>query len=188
MQKNTRPATIDDIVVMRQQINEDLDGAFRKMQASLKTYIDTEISKLRADTLTSQQKLQREVQNTQVIARNAPALSRESTEPTGALSTITPEVRGELLVLVSRETNAMANKVIKIINENINKQIMPKIQRTMDWIDYNTQDGTQLVTDYRANMTSELRADGKLAIGDGIPSTNFSAYNGIVSTYFNDDD
>ncbi len=179
---------MDDLTTMRQQINEDLESAFRKIQSSLKTYVDTEISKLRADTLTSQQKLQREVQNVQIIARNTPAPSKEPVETSGALTVISPEVRRELMVLVSRETSAMANKVIGIVNENINKQVMPKIQRTMDWIDYNTQDGTQLVTDYRANMVSEMVADAnsKLAIGDGASSTNFSAYNGLVSTYFND--
>jgi len=169
-----RPITHSDLIDMRRQINEDLDAAFRKLQTLTKNYVDAETRKLRAEIagLAEQQKTQ----------------AKDAAEETHTLTVISPDMQAQINGMITKQTVATANKVLKVVSDKINKDVMPQIQKTMDWVNYSTQDGTQLVTDYRSHMVETMYTDKSRAIEGKSTSGQFSTCNGAVSLFFNDDE
>lgn len=61
------------------------------------------------------------------------------------------------LALVAAITDQVAEKVYKEVVDEINEKIVPQVNNMVEWVNYNTQDGGEVVDRYR--RAAELQAN-----------------------------
>lgn len=168
------------LIQLKKQIDTELVADIEGLKEQLLAAITSQISKSEARTEATVANASAELKqtidtkiattNNQIVLANKQQLVtvRETTK--------------ELIQAVGQQITTAAYK--KVIGE-INEKIVPKIENMMQYVNYQMQDGGELVTDYRRAVDREANKTGTKMITDGNDKHIISEN---VSMFFREDD
>jgi hypothetical protein len=86
-------------------------------------------------------------------------------------------------------TQAASQKVYAAVISEINTKIVPKVDNMVQWVNYNMQDGGEIVTDYRRAVEHQSReSDMKLLASSKGEDKKSWGPNGSIRVMWDDDD
>ena len=88
---------------------------------------------------------------------------------------------------VKQISNEVGAKIYKKIVDDINTKIVPQVERVAEWVNYNVQDGTEIVNEYRQGV-QRAATSGHLAIKAGDSRANAVSEFQRKTFCFTDDD
>lgn len=98
---------------------------------------------------------------------------------------ITKAATKELAVAVSEQATRNAYQMIM---KKVNETIIPQINNMVEWVNYNTQDTGELITNYRRAVEQQSHSEDVKLIGSSKGEDKKSwGHNGNIRLYFNDD-
>jgi hypothetical protein len=173
---------VEDLKQMRKIITEDvIDEVHRYMDekmaqvrrtgGSVNTGAITE--EVKSEVMADVNKKMEQMNNQLVVSNNKQvALTKQMTkELTGAI------------------TQAASQKVYAAVISEINTKIVPKVDNMVQWVNYNMQDGGEIVTDYRRAVEHQSReSDMKLLASSKGEDKKSWGPNGSIRVMWDDDD
>jgi hypothetical protein len=164
----------DDLRLIREQITRDI---LEKVGSMVNTAVVRELdSRLRKNN----DDLKKDVDN--MIGKKFADVNKQITVAGDRQLALSGQASQEIALKMSKQ---VATEVYKKVVSEVNKEILPKFNNAVQWMNYQTQDTTELLTNYRRKVSDVSNGDGKKLLthkDDG------RVINEHVSMFFGSDD
>ena len=173
--------------MVKRQIDLELADDIAKLRAELAIMVRAEVAAIRGEIRNEVSRATADVSAKVSAQVNAQVSAQVSAGVNNALA-----VRGgeesranrELVVATCKQLGtAVYNRVLGELNETL----VPKIDNLAEWMNYQTQDTTELITDYRRAVYDQNRPADQRLITDGKGNSRTRIRNN-VDVFFSEDD
>jgi hypothetical protein len=151
-----------DLRDMRNRITEDVLLACREMISKevATALADGKNNKMRSEINRCKEEIKAEVSAS--IKEDIADVSKQIVVSNNKQLAITKKLTQDVSAVVSRQVHA------SVIDE-INRTIVPELDKMSQWVQYNTEDTTDMITSYRKAVHNQARQSDALMIGSGDP-------------------
>jgi hypothetical protein len=173
-----RGEVTSQLIAMKRQIDVEIAGDISKLEAKFSAMISGQISSAiaasEARTTVNVDALKKDVEVKVAAAKNQIVVANNN-----QLATVQESTKQMLHAVGQQITNATYKRVIT----EINREIVPKVNSMVEYVNYQMQDPGEIVTDYRRAVHQQANGDNKM-ITDGKDSHIISEH---VSLFFRED-
>lgn len=151
------------LIELKEQINREMMEDFATMKSILKKELTEElttlISKVKSNDSASVEKIVDQRVSQEVTKINQAIVATNNKQ----LTTVKQNTK-EIIQVVARQIKTEVRD--EIIGE-INEKIVPQVENMCNWVNYNMQDGAEVVTDYRRAVEAQTRPSDLKLLTDG---------------------
>ncbi len=137
---------LEDLKVLQQQITHDVINA---IESNLMVNVNGGMKRMNRDIQAVKATVSHVNEVVCELKTNPPAAQNNQLAVMGR-----KETKNLVLAVVQQAKDEVFNQVMCEVNETI----VPQVERMVEWVNYNTQDGGEIVTDYRRAV--EHQANG----------------------------
>lgn len=175
-----RAEITSQLIALKKQIDiemaEDIQNLEKRLAAMIGTAVGSAVATSEQKTAASIDAVKKEVDTKVATAKNQIALANNN-----QLATVNETTKQLIQVAGQQIVNAAYKKVIG----EINRDIVPKVNNMIEYVNYQMQDGGEIVTDYRRAVHAQANGDTKL-LTDGGDTKHIISEN--VSLFFREGD
>jgi len=174
--------------VIKREIFNEVRNEMLSFEQSLKEEIKKEIKR---EVVQMREQIRAEMESTRgEISAAKEEISTAKNEISNIKGELTHSRGGELVpqqkAAVKELVVAASKQIYDKISSDIATKIVPRIDNLTKWVQYTSEDGQELVTEYRRAVERQMRNDDrKMITGGGRGSKSWA--DGNVSLFFDDD-
>lgn len=152
-----RSEITSQLIALKKQIDVELQEDIAKLEKKLLSAVKDAISSSEARQTEEISKVKGDIDAKVATAKNQIVVSNSN-----QLATVQETTRNMMQVVGQQAANAAYKKVIA----EVNRELVPKLNNMVEYVNYQMQDTTELVTDYRRAVHNQASQGTKL-LGDG---------------------
>lgn len=167
--KMTEKIVDEKLETFKAALVKNINGVMSRMYDDIMRDVRAEIAVLRSELGSVREET---IRTRDEAAKNKPGETALVTVAESGAVILKPEIERALIGQVCKKLSTVmipkiTEKVIDQVRGDINDNVIPMINNTLEYIGYATQDGQELITEYRRDVMDEggpkLLGDAKLA-------------------------